>query len=270
MATPLTAEKLLVALRAEGVSVVEVGSWRTHNRGDRGTGWGPVNGVMLHHTVSGGTAGSVTTCRKGFTGLPGPLCHGVSDKEGRLHLIGHGRANHAGGGDPAVLQAVIREAATLPAPRVTTQDGNSRFYGVEAVNWGDMRDPWPAKQLECVARSAAALCRAHGWSEYSVIGHAEWQKGKVDPRGPGKTPAEMMRDLRGRVRKLLAREAGADAGSDAGGTADRYIVRSGDNLSSIAAGYPGLTWQQIAAANRLGPPYLIRPGDTLTIPARRG
>ena len=30
-------------------------------------------------------------------------------------------------------------------------------------------------------RWAAALCRAHGWSELSVIGHKEWQPGKIDP-----------------------------------------------------------------------------------------
>jgi hypothetical protein len=50
-----------------------------------------------------------------------------------------------------------------------------------------------------MARSAAAICRAHGWNQHSVIGHAEWQPGKVDPLGPGKNAAAMMRDLRGRI-----------------------------------------------------------------------
>lgn len=216
MATPLTASKLLSVLKAEGVRVVEVGSWRTHNRGNRGTGWGPVNGVMIHHTVTSGTAASVELCRTGYSGLPGPLCHGVSDKEGRLHLVGHGRANHAGGGDPAVLDAVIREQRTLPPPRSTAQDGNSRFYGIEAVNLGDGKDPWPAGQLECIARASAAICRAHGWNQYSVIAHAEWQAGKIDPRGPGKNAAAMMRDFRAEVGRLLAGAAGRSAASASG------------------------------------------------------
>ncbi len=32
-------------------------------------------------------------------------------------------------------------------------------------------------------RAAAAVCRHHAWSARSVIGHLEWQPGKVDPRG---------------------------------------------------------------------------------------
>lgn len=211
MATPLTADQLITALRAERVDLVEVGAWRTHHRGQRGDGWGPVHGVMIHHTVSGGTAASVELCRQGHATLPGPLCHGVADKRGRLHLVGHGRTNHAGGGDPAVLQAVIREASSLPAPNQTSQDGNARFYGVEAINWGDGHDPWPDAQLECIARSAAAICRAHGWTERSVIGHAEWQPGKVDPRGPGRDAAAMMRDIRADVRRLLTRSPGTQA-----------------------------------------------------------
>lgn len=262
MATPLTPDRLLSALRAEGVSVVEVGGWRTHNRGQRGTGWGPVNGVMIHHTVSTGTEATVRMCRDGYTGLPGPLCHGVADKDGRIHLVGYGRANHAGGGDPAVLAAVIREQTSLPAPVSTAQDGNSRFYGIEAVNLGDGYDPWPTAQREGIARAAAGICRAHGWNQHSVIGHAEWQPGKVDPRGPGKNAAAMMRDFRARIGVLLSSPAG-------GGSAVAYVVQAGDTLSAIARRYPGVTWQQIANTNALGPPYLIRPGDQLRIPAAR-
>ena len=113
MATPLTASAFLTALKAEGVKVVEVGDWRTHNRAGHGA-WGPVNGVMVHHTVTKGTANTVSICRDGYTALPGPLCHGVIDKQGVVHLVGYGRANHAGSGDGDVLAAVIAEKA-LPA-----------------------------------------------------------------------------------------------------------------------------------------------------------
>ena len=33
------------------MTVVEVGDWRTHNRNHKGP-WGPVHGVMIHHTVT--------------------------------------------------------------------------------------------------------------------------------------------------------------------------------------------------------------------------
>ncbi|MEV1078338.1 hypothetical protein AB0I98_08800 [Streptomyces sp. NPDC050211] len=51
MATPLSADKFLSVLKNARLGVVEHGSWRTHNR-DRHGNWGPVNGVMIHHTGS--------------------------------------------------------------------------------------------------------------------------------------------------------------------------------------------------------------------------
>ncbi|NUT28113.1 MAG: N-acetylmuramoyl-L-alanine amidase, partial [Streptomyces sp.] len=54
MAKPLSASKLVEILRAEGLTVHEVRNWRTHNRNSKGP-WGPVNGVMIHHTVTKGT-----------------------------------------------------------------------------------------------------------------------------------------------------------------------------------------------------------------------
>lgn len=204
MATPLTASAFLSALRGEQGDIVEVGSWRTHNRAGHGA-WGPMNGVMIHHTVTSGTAHSVAICRDGYSTLPGPLCHGVIDKAGRVHLVGYGRANHAGLGDDDVLTAVINERA-LPADNEANTDGNSHFYGFECVNLGDNADPWPEAQVEAIARAAAGICRAHGWGAGSVIGHSEWQPGKIDPRGPiGRKggPALTMAKIRARVAELL-------------------------------------------------------------------
>ncbi|MFD3982691.1 peptidoglycan-binding protein [Streptomyces griseus] len=207
MATPLTADRLLAALHAEGVTVVEHPGWRTHDRNHKGA-WGPVNGVMIHHTVSSGSAASVALCRDGHASLPGPLCQGVIDKAGTVHLISAGRANHAGGGDPDVLRRVVAEdyGDRPPAPRAHdgsagAVDGNARFYGFECVNLGDGRDPWPAVQLDAIERASAAICRAHGWSARSVIGHAEWSAAKVDPRG------FTMPSMRARVGSRLAAPA---------------------------------------------------------------
>ncbi|MFK0196250.1 N-acetylmuramoyl-L-alanine amidase [Streptomyces lavendulae] len=181
MSVPMSADRFLGALRAEGLTVVQVGAWRTHNRNHKGP-WGPVNGVMIHHTVTRGTAYSVELCRDGDSDLPGPLCHGVIGKDGRVHLIGYGRANHAGAGDSDVLAAVIAERR-LPPDNQADTDGNRHFYGFECVNLGDGEDPWPAVQLDAVARAAAAVCRVHGWGSRSVLGHLEWQPGKIDPKG---------------------------------------------------------------------------------------
>ncbi|MFD5105542.1 peptidoglycan-binding protein [Streptomyces cinereoruber] len=203
MATPLTADRLLAALRAEGVTVVEHPGWRTHDRNGHGA-WGPVTGVMIHHTVSSGTASSVEMCFNGYPGLPGPLCHGVIAKDGTVHLLSAGRANHAGGGDPSVLKAVAGETYgdRPPAPRAHqgspgAADGNSRFYGFECVNLGNGTDPWPTAQLDAIERVSAALCRAHGWGAKSVIGHLEWSDWKSDPKGFG------MPGMRARVQARL-------------------------------------------------------------------
>lgn len=191
MAAPLSAASFLTALRDEGLTVVQVGDWRHHNRNHKGP-WGPVHGVMIHHTVTRGTARTVEICRDGYTGLPGPLCHGVIAKDGRVHLVGYGRANHAGLGDDDVLRAVIAERS-LPVENEATTDGNRHFYGFECENLGDGKDPWPDAQLLAIERVGAALCRAHRWGGPSVIGHREWQPGKTDPRG------FEMPSMRGRV-----------------------------------------------------------------------
>ncbi|CAM5529700.1 N-acetylmuramoyl-L-alanine amidase domain-containing protein OS=Streptomyces antimycoticus OX=68175 GN=SANT12839_011920 PE=4 SV=1 [Streptomyces antimycoticus] len=195
MATPLTADRLLKALRDEGLEVHEYRDWRTHNRNSKGP-WGPVNGVMIHHTVTKGTDSSVELCYEGHAALPGPLCHGVIDKAGAVHMVGHGRANHAGLGDSDVLRAVVDESA-LPPDNEADTDGDRHFYGFECINLGDGEDPWPEAQKLAIEKVSAAICRAHGWTQRSVIGHLEWQPGKIDPRG------FTMDSIRGRIAKRL-------------------------------------------------------------------
>ncbi|MYR11924.1 N-acetylmuramoyl-L-alanine amidase [Streptomyces sp. SID724] len=203
MSGPLSAGAFLKALKDEGLTVVETPGWRTHNRNGAGA-WGPVHGVMMHHTVTSGTAASVAICRNGYSGLPGPLCHGVIDKAGTVHLVGYGRTNHAGLGDDDVLRQVIAESygAAPSAPNEANTDGNRHFYGFECVNLGDGKDPWPAVQLQAMDRAAAAVLRAHEWGARSVIGHKEWQPGKPDPIKVS------MADMRKRVGGLLKGKPG--------------------------------------------------------------
>ncbi|WP_439676010.1 N-acetylmuramoyl-L-alanine amidase [Embleya sp. MST-111070] len=178
MATPLTADRMVAALRAEGVDVVEHRSWRTHNRNHMGA-FGPVNGIIIHHTAGVGS-GMVDYCYDGDASLPGPVCHAVAARDARIYLVGNGRANHAGKGSAAVLDRVIAESGAPYKPGADEVDGNVRLYGIEVEHWGDSR-PYPAEQYEQVVRWAAGICRAHGWSANSIIGHKEWTRRKPDP-----------------------------------------------------------------------------------------
>ncbi|MFD7639592.1 peptidoglycan-binding protein [Kitasatospora sp. NPDC059795] len=244
MAAPLTADTFLNSLRSEGISVTEVGDWRHHNRNQKGA-WGSVHGVVIHHTATSGTGTSVQICRDGYDGLPGPLCHGVIDRDGGVHLVGYGRTNHAGAGDGDVLAAVIAERALPPADQANT-DGNSRFYGFECVNTGTGGESWPGVQVEAMVRAAAAVCRAHGWTERSVIGHKEWQPGKPDPRGID------MNEFRARVAARLGGRP-APQPSTPPSFPGRDAFGPGKSNSSILALGQQLVRRGFGAAYKVGP-----------------
>lgn len=191
MARPLSPDAFLRALRYEGAHVQPYAGWRARNRGHSGA-WGPVHGVMLHHTAG---RDSVTACRDGRPDLSGPLCIALVAKDGTVHLVGFGRTNHAGFGSAGVLNAV-RGRAPLPGPGTDVVDGDARFYGFAVENLGNGNDPYPEEQLAATARLAAAVCRAHGWPAGSVIGHKEWAGSRRDP-------SFSMTRMRDRVARLL-------------------------------------------------------------------
>ena len=190
MADPMTAAVLQRALLGEKLTVRVTKGWETHERDDEtGKPFGPVHGVLIHHTAS---HQSFNYLWSGSSALPGPLCHGYIDKAGVVWLCSAGRANHAGGGDPDVLRAVTAESymSRPPAPRYGegdrgAADGNDVFYGFECENLGDGKDPWPHVQYIAMVRAAAAICRHYKWTEKSCIGHLEWSNRKVDPKGFG-------------------------------------------------------------------------------------
>ncbi|GAA4663302.1 N-acetylmuramoyl-L-alanine amidase [Streptomyces youssoufiensis] len=257
MARPLSFARFVQALRAEGLTVRIVGDAEHHNRNHKGP-WGPVHGVMIHHTVtSAGRDDTVGICRRGYASLPGPLCHGVITKDGTVHVVGYGRTNHAGGGDDDVLRAVIAESygARPPADNESSTDGNRHFYGFECENRGDGADPWPAVQVEAMERAAAAVCRAHGWSARSVIGHKEWQPGKIDPHGPAF--ADMGEWRESIADRLKAKPGGGPAPSS-------YTVRKGDTLSGIAKAHK-TTVTKLAKLNRLTDPDRLAVGQKLKL-----
>lgn len=195
MATPMTDDQIVAMLKKWGVKYNEIGGWRTHNRNSKGA-WGPVNGFIWHHTGADVTAANArsyaaSTLYNGLAELPGPLCQFSIGVDGTVYLVGWGRANHAGGGDPAVLQHVIDEDYTgqLKPTKGNSNgvDGNARFYGVEIQYSGShaMTDA----QYKAALRLSAAICAWHGWSEKSVIAHGEWSSDKWDP---GYAPSKIM------------------------------------------------------------------------------
>ncbi|MFE7072724.1 N-acetylmuramoyl-L-alanine amidase [Streptomyces sp. NPDC057620] len=202
MAIPMTAAERLGAYKAEGLTVHEYAGWRTHNR-DSATGktFGPVVGVLIHHTAG---RNDRDLCFKGRTGLPGPLCHNWLGKTAGLWMIGHGRTNHAGLVDGDVVNALMAEKSPLPKDDQADTDGNDVLYGLEIENLGNGSDPYPADQYRQAVLWAAAHCRHHGWSEKSVAGHKEVQPGKIDPSFD-------MDVFRADVRKQLATKPGGTA-----------------------------------------------------------
>ncbi|MEU3527577.1 peptidoglycan recognition family protein [Streptomyces sp. NPDC038707] len=193
MATPMTAAQVVAQLKKWKLRYVEIPGWSSHNRNQKGA-WGPVNGFVWHHTgadVRDGQAYASTTLYDGISGLPGPLCQFSIGADGTVFLVGWGRANHAGGGDPAVLAHVQAEDYTgqLHPTRGNTSgvDGNAHFYGVE-IQYSGAHEMSPA-QYTAARRLSAAIIDFHGWTEKSVIGHGEWSSDKWDP---GYAPNKIM------------------------------------------------------------------------------
>ncbi|NJP74890.1 peptidoglycan recognition family protein, partial [Streptomyces sp. C1-2] len=187
MAEPMTAAEVVAQLKKWGVRYVALSGWSTHNREGHGA-WGPVHGFIWHHTGANVSAADARAYASGYlyngdSSLPGPLCQFSIGADGTVYLVGWGRANHAGGGDPAVLQHVIAEDYTgqLHPTRGNSDgvDGNARFYGVE-IQYSGSR-PMSDAQYAAARRLSAAILDHHGWSEKSVIGHGEWSADKWDP-----------------------------------------------------------------------------------------
>ena len=185
MAKPMTPEQWLTALRAEGVTdIVEMPGWRTNNR-DHIKAFTDVRCTMIHHTAGEG-AGLPRLLFDGRDDLPGPLCHDYLTRTGRLYLVGHGRANHAGTVAANAYAAVRDEQGVHPYPDAAEPvDGNAVSYGLECENSGAEDRVWPAVQYDVAVRVQAARCRFHGWSADSVWAHKEATRRKpVDPRLP--------------------------------------------------------------------------------------
>jgi hypothetical protein len=177
MSDPMTPAEWQKTLTRQRVTHSFHPGWTSHNRNHKGP-FADLKGVMIHHTAG---RDSLPLVVKGTADLPGPLAHAHLSKAGLVTMVSHGRANHAGAGARNAYDAVLAENPVHPVPGKDEIDGNARFYGLEIENLGDGKDPYPAEQYNSAVRWAAAVCRHHGWTENSVIGHGEWTRRKVDP-----------------------------------------------------------------------------------------
>lgn len=188
--TPMTPTQWKSQLKKFKVPFREITGWDSPTSGrDDETGkiFGPVHGCVIHHT---GSDGSDLINRQliinGRSDLPGPLAQSGLNDDGVIDLITWKRANHAGGGDPDVLRAVIDESyGDYPPPTDKHEgesgsvDGNDVFYGLETYYSGGHE--MTAAAYRSAVGWAAAICDFHGWTAKSAIGHKEWSDWKIDP-----------------------------------------------------------------------------------------
>lgn len=150
---------ILAALRDWGLTVVEVPGWKTRGSSD----FSP-RGFVAHHDVIPPTTSCPSIIVDGRSDLPGPLSQFWLERNGRVHLVAAGRANHAGEGGWHGLT------------------GNSSVWGCEANNLGTADHPWPQVQLDAYIRLAAACADFSGFPPANVCGHKEWAPTrKIDP-----------------------------------------------------------------------------------------
>lgn len=273
MAPPLSHNRLIEILTAEGVQVAEYPGWRDRERDDEtGKAFGPVRLVLNHHTASRSSLDIVA--KSGVAGLPGPLAHIHLAKSGLATLCSGGRANHAGLMAKNAFVSFRDEKTTHPRPDKAsgTVDGNDLSYGIETENEGDGKDPYTRKQYDAWIRINAAICRWYGWTSESVAGHKETSiEGKIDPRGPvegygarGEFPISM-EQFRADVSERLRNKPSWSP------VATRpYRVVQGDTLWGIAAHELGKggRWQEIAALNPDVDPEQLPVGQELKLPAK--
>ncbi|MFJ9128952.1 N-acetylmuramoyl-L-alanine amidase [Streptomyces sp. NPDC102340] len=272
MAAPLTPDRFLSILKAEGVKTSEYSGWRTRGR-DAATGktFGPVHMVLNHHTAASNSRDTVA--KNGVAGLPGPLAHIHLAKSGVATMCSAHRANHAGLMAQNAYSSFLNEKSKHPTPSRSsgTVDGNDVSYGIETENLGNGKDAYTEKQYDAWVRINAAICRHHDWSAESCGGHLETSvEGKVDPRGPVEGYGDRGRFTfsMGQFRKDVAERLKHAASWSPGGETT-YTVERGDTLWSIAVHElgDGARYAEIKSLNSLKSDALS-VGQKLKLPTK--
>ena len=271
MSDPMTPAQWRAALKAEGVRFTEYDGWTTRGR-DAATGkaFGPVHGILNHHTAGSNSLRAVAV--DGAPNLPAPLCHTFLPKSGTAVLVSCHRANHAGLAAANVMAAIVAEKTLPKQDKSSTVDGNDQLYGIETENLGNGTDTYTRAQYDAWVRWNAAICRHHAWGAGSAAGHLETSvEGKIDPCGPVEGYGARgrftfsMKQLRADVAERLKHPA-----SWSPDVTTTYTVAAGDTLWSIAASElgDGARWQEIATLNHIKDADSIQPGQVLKLPKK--
>lgn len=164
-------------LKAVGLEVETHPGWE--NRG-QGQMEGPIWGVMAHHT--GNPNERAEDLAKHPT-MGGMAAHLMLGKEGKVTVLGTGKAWHAGKGS---------------YPGLEKDNANKNVIGIEAVHAGTRapggaetrgakhREGWSDQQYNAYVKMVAAILTAQGLTPERAIGHYEYSlaaQGKWDPGG---------------------------------------------------------------------------------------
>lgn len=211
-----TPQQIVDAFRAAGLTVHEMPGWRGRCRCHNGShekrespsrDWQTPKGITWHHT-----AGPTLTGQKaidytqniligGNGQTPGPLCLAGVDGDGRIIMVGAGRANHLGSISQSAA-AAIRNGSWSTAGSQNLRgrgvDGNSFTYGFEALAYGAPN----AAQRDAMVRASAVLCKLLEIKPAAVHGHGE-ASDQRDFSDPGLDMGRARRD----VAATLARTA---------------------------------------------------------------
>ena len=227
------------ALRTNGLRVREVKGWKSRGR----PGSFSPRGAMFHHTASassGGNAPGLGVVVNGRPGINGPLCNILVARDGTVHLVAAGRANHAGKGGP--LHGIPEDS------------GNAHLIGVEVENDG-VKERWSEELLQaCDVVFATLLLGLRRKSDF-LVGHKEWAPTrKIDPARIN------MKKYRGRVSKEMRILAG---GFSPPSGEKHHTVERGDTLFSIGQRHR-VSVDELKRLNGLETD-LIRVGDVLKV-----
>jgi N-acetyl-anhydromuramyl-L-alanine amidase AmpD len=199
-------------LRDAGLRVEETDGWKT--RGRPGT-FGPLKGVMCHHTGSnakGGNAPDVGIVTNGRPDLAGPLAQLLLARDCTFHVIAAGRCNHAGAGKWQGLT-----------------NGNAQFIGIEAENDG-VHEEWSGALVETYVRGVAALLKHIGADAVMAVGHKEFAL----PKGRKTDPDFDMVAFREHVENVMAMGVTQLAAAPvAKADPARAMLRKGDSGNSV-------------------------------------
>lgn len=219
-----TPQQIVDGLRAAGLTVVEMPGWRdrcrchvgSHEQRIRptGRGWQAPRGITWHITYGGDRRGeaAIDYTRRILIGgngqTPGPLCLAGVDSDGRIIMVGAGRANHLGSISARAAAAI--NAGTWPTTGSTNWrgsgvDGNSFTYGFEAMSSTRPN----AAQYEAMVTASAVLCRLLGVKPTAVHGHGE----ASDQRDFSDPNCDMGRARRDVAAKLAATTSSATTSS---------------------------------------------------------